>query len=445
MCDMFVVMPESSDNRKLWFAKNSDRSPNEPNLIINQPAEEHNIAIHPNVDLTYISIPQAMSTNALLMVKPSWTWGCEMGINEHGLLIGNEAVFTKGKYAEKGLIGMDLCRLVLERCTTAFEAMQMIGSLLETYGQGGNCGFDSDFFYDNSFLVADCAEAYVVETADRLWIAKKVEGVYAISNMLTIEGEWDYCCDALKNAPKKLNFSKKYSDSVRTSFGGGSLRRYSIYQVLLNARDGEPQKNAISFLAGNAFMKRGVASGIDYSTCKAALRTHLPNGGYTESPCMHYGGIIGSHTTGSLIACPEDERIGITGGSTPCRAIYMPFSLKGDLPFGNDPVEAERYWLKRELIQRNLLSGRIDSSEYQRDASEVEKQLESIARSSNLQNATKINHDIYERENSFVSRYLEQCSRNPEDLSPRKGSIGYKKRWNNKNRILLDRMKELGL
>ncbi len=52
-------------------------------------------------------------TYATILSKPAWIWGCEMGANEHGVSIGNEAIYTKdmgpGDLDEK-LIGMDLVR-----------------------------------------------------------------------------------------------------------------------------------------------------------------------------------------------------------------------------------------------------------------------------------------------------------------------------------------------
>jgi secernin len=45
---------------------------------------------------------------------------------------------------------MDLLRLGLERAKTALGALKVIISLLETHGQGGNCGLASQFYYNNA-------------------------------------------------------------------------------------------------------------------------------------------------------------------------------------------------------------------------------------------------------------------------------------------------------
>lgn len=445
MCDTCVVLPSASLNRKVWFAKNSDRHPNEPNIIIVKPEIINDLTKLKNLDLTYISIPQVEKTNSFIMVKPIWTWGCEMGVNSFNVCIGNEAVFTKGAYPKSGIIGMDICRLVLERCSSALEGALLIGSLIEEYEQGGNCGFGENFYYDNSFLIADSSEAYVVETAGKEWVAKRCESVHAISNYLSINGEWDFSCKSLEGQNGKLNFSKKHTETIRTRFGGGNLRRYSMYTTLLNARDGKAKPTMYSIIFGKNYESREKAEGIKYETFREALRFHLEHGGYTESPCMHYGGMYGSHTTGSLIACPEIDFISLIGGSTPCRSIYMPYFLGGKLPFGEDEDEAERYWLKRELIKRNLLASIIDEQKYINDILEIEGEFDKISEIVVDSEKDSFNKHIFETENEFVEKYYKICSRELKKLTPRRGSILYKRRWNKVNEALLERINEVGL
>jgi secernin len=144
------------------------------------------------VQCTYLQIPQARQTFAVILSKPRWMWGAEMGANEHGVVIGNEAVWTTEPYAQTGLLGMDLVRLGLERGATAREALQVIVALMEEYGQGGNCAEHFAFNYHNSFLIADQEEAWVLETAGHYWVAEKItHGTRSISNSLSIHGKGD--------------------------------------------------------------------------------------------------------------------------------------------------------------------------------------------------------------------------------------------------------------
>jgi len=136
MCDTIVATSEATSDGVVLFAKNSDREPNEAHHVISVPARDHSPDSH--VSCTYIDIPQVKHTNALLLAKPFWIWGAEMGANEHGVTIGNEAVFTKEPYEKgKSLTGMDLLRLALERAPTASDALHVITGLMAKYSHRG--------------------------------------------------------------------------------------------------------------------------------------------------------------------------------------------------------------------------------------------------------------------------------------------------------------------
>src|SRR5262249_52735948 len=121
MCDSFVVLPPRTAGGAMLFAKNSDRERNEAQAL-----ELHAAATHAPGDLkcTYITIPQAARTNAVILSRPCWMWGAEMGANEHGVVIGNEAMHSEtGPPEGDALTGMDLLRLALERAETAKAAV----------------------------------------------------------------------------------------------------------------------------------------------------------------------------------------------------------------------------------------------------------------------------------------------------------------------------------
>jgi len=171
-CDTFVSIPTVGT---CIFGKVSDRPANEPQNLIFVPRARHQQ--HETVKCTYISIPQVPITNSVILSQPFWMWGAEIGVNEHNVAIGNEAVFTKltnDRGDAPGLIGMDLLRLGLERGNTARQSLDIICNLLEQYGQNGNCKYDAKFEYDNSFIICDKDEAFVLETADKLWAVERV-------------------------------------------------------------------------------------------------------------------------------------------------------------------------------------------------------------------------------------------------------------------------------
>ena len=159
MCDTMVTLADDG----VLFAKNSDRDANEAQVLRWYPAGQHSPGT--SVACTWSEVPQVERTHAVLLSQPWWMWGAEMGANDQGVVIGNEAVFTRAVGDRSGtLLGMDLLRLALERAGTAEAAVQVLVELLEAHGQGGQASHEHPRFrYDNSFLVADPTAAPVDE------------------------------------------------------------------------------------------------------------------------------------------------------------------------------------------------------------------------------------------------------------------------------------------
>ena len=319
MCDTLIAMPGATSGKETMLGKNSDRSPNEAQNVTFAPARDYSRKA--TVKCAYIEIPQVPHTNAVLLSRPFWMFGAEMGVNEHSVAIGNEAVFTKEKYDKIGLTGMDILRLALERTSTASEALELIIDLIEKYGQGGNCGYQENQYYHNSYIIADAAEAFVLETAGKKWVAKYVKKVASISNCLTIENDFDFNSPGLK---KGVNFKKDFSDTIYTHFARGNERRKCSYD-LLSAKNGK-----IKSLDMMNFLR-------DHNSAGPFIPGEKP----MEGLCFHAGGLISAQTTGSMVAVLKKKRqplVYFTGTSAPCLGIFKPHTL---LP-GQEKFESNR-------------------------------------------------------------------------------------------------------
>ncbi|KAL7637703.1 UNVERIFIED_CONTAM: hypothetical protein RMT77_011312 [Armadillidium vulgare] len=244
-CDTFVVLGDLTKDGHVIFGKNSDRPNGEVQEVIYESAKDFSSGS--KLQCTYIEIDQVEHTYAVILSKPSWMWGAEMGANEHGVAIGNEAIWTKVDVNdEEKLLGMDLVRLGLERGKTASDALDIITGLLEAHGQGGPCS-DSDpgFSYHNSFLIVDSSEAWVLETAGSLWAAEKITaGFRNISNCLSIGKKIDKMSDNIQYKAVELGYWDKEGDfDFKKAFGRGSedCSRYDAGKKLLEdlTKDGD--------------------------------------------------------------------------------------------------------------------------------------------------------------------------------------------------------------
>jgi len=185
MCDCLVALAPATADGVTLFAKNSDRPPSERQRLVWLPPR---LDVGP-LRVTHIEVAASqVETLGAFVSKPDWMWGAEHGVNEAGVAIGNEAIYTTldPRRFPPALIGMDLVRLGLERAASSREAVAVMTDLLERYGQGGSCHEAADRPSWSSFLVADPTDAWVLETSGREWAAQQVAEVRAISNRTTI-------------------------------------------------------------------------------------------------------------------------------------------------------------------------------------------------------------------------------------------------------------------
>lgn len=376
MCDTFVALGKATKDGSVIFGKNSDREPNEAHEVVVIPAADHEQGSQ--VQCTYISLPQVEHTHAVLLAKPFWIWGAEMGMNEHGVTIGNEAIFTKVPYdTEGGLIGMDFLRLGLERAKTAWEALYTITELLELYGQSGNCGFSHPFYYHNSFLIADTQDAWVLETAGKQWVAKKVTDFGSISNAATIGKEWDLSSDNLipyamdkgwcKNRAG-FDFSKVYSDFLYTTMSDARARQKCTVGLLKESRGRLTVHGAFEVLRSHGLNPSG-----DRRIDRAVTGANV---------CMHAGAgpVRGSQSTGSMVAhlTGELNTAWVTATSAPCTGIFKPVWIDTGHPL-EEPSPTGTFdprciWWRHEELHRAVLKdypNRIALFENDREALEA--------------------------------------------------------------------------
>ena len=346
MCDTIVV---AEPGRPVWLAKNSDREPDEAQSVEWHPARDH--PARSGVSCTHLRIPQVRRTHALVLCRPAWMWGAEMGINERGLAIANEAVFTREAVARIGLTGMDLVRLALERCDDADAGLELMIELLARHPQGGRMGhLDRRFRYHSAFVLADPHRVWLLETAGRYWAARRIEGRFTTSNLLTIGDDFDRIHpEAYTNARRRgwcrsahaFDFARSYGDRLYRAAAGGERRRVCSARGVtgLGAR-----------LSARDFAELLSDHGGGHP--RDGLRMQMTCAHASFWPTRRAG-----QTTGSMIASlSATPRVWCTGTSSPCLSVFKPVSLGHDTVGGHATEHpSDALWWRHEALHRLVL------------------------------------------------------------------------------------------
>jgi hypothetical protein len=226
-------------------------------------------------------------------------------------------------------------------------------SLLEEHGQGGVADQHANEPYFSSFLIADPRSAWVLETSGRTWVAAPVEGTRAISNRLTIRGEWTR---SSADVSVGADWDSWRSEEAPT---GHADRRLAASRACLA---GEPLTPA--GLAGH-LRDHGNgpwgAPGSDSSEVSPLPEKALPDGtGVTV--CMHIRRY--QNTTASMVTeLPADPDVPVracVAPGSPCASIYVPVFPPLAVPIAlGEPATWQRFAALRDRVERdaNALAG----------------------------------------------------------------------------------------
>uniref|UniRef100_A0A8D0BAA0 Secernin 1 n=1 Tax=Salvator merianae TaxID=96440 RepID=A0A8D0BAA0_SALMN len=395
----FVAFPPCTKDGLVVVGKNSARPRDEVQEIVYFAAATHDVGC--KTECTYISIDQVSKTNAVALSRPSWVWGAEMGANEHGVFITSGALSTKEPASEtEALLGMDLVRLGLERGSTAKEALDVIVSLLEEHGQGGNYYEDgsSCHAFQTAYLIVDRKEAWLLETIGKYWAAEKItEGMKCICNQLSLTTKIDAEHPELRSfaesqgwwtANTEFNFSQVFSQAehhsdccpVRESLGkqDGNITVQTMIDILRD-KDNGICVDSESFLT------------------TASMVSVLPQN--LSSPCIHF----------------------FTGTPDPSRSVFKPFIFVDDVKlvpkvqspsFGNDdPVKKiprfqEKPDRRHDLYKAHEWAGSVTEDDQEKSQNlrrtmlDLERQgleaMESIITSSEIFNPSEVEDLFYD-------------------------------------------------
>ena len=346
MCDTLCA----PGPRGMVFGKNSDRPPGE--IQIAWPFGRRASA-GCTLRTQYLSIGDT-GAHATFLSCPTWLWGAEHGVNEHGVAIGNERVSTThdAASAKPALIGMDLVRLGLERARSAPEAVDVMTGLIEAYGQGGIADAANQEAYDSSFLISDPSHVFVLETAGADYAVAPFPAGVAISNRISLGTRWTRASAGVAPGDDFDRFRDHGDDTAQADVRLAASRRF-----LASAPPGGLTP------AATAAHLRDHGTG-PWGAPGREGPVHLPPDRVGAdlrgvSICMHVRGR--STTAASMIAELPDAiadgaplRVYVAPGS-PCAGIYVPAfprTVAGPPPFVPLELSGEELWHAADALRR---------------------------------------------------------------------------------------------
>jgi secernin len=279
-----------------------------------------------------VALPQVRRTWTVLAGRCPADWGYQHGLNEHGVAIGLTAIRTRLQGGPPALTGADLVRLGLERAASARQAVDVLTDLARRHGQAGTSGLDP------AFLIGDGREAFVVEMSGPHWAVQAVNEVRAVSDVCQLRQDWDHLSPGLADLAisrgwwpangSKLDFAGAVSPEGGDN--AAALRRWGRATLLLEQHNGQIDLPALRRVLSDHFdgLTGGAGPGMEGTTGSRTFD-------HSSTLCQHGTAPTAPRTSASLIAqMGRSTALPIAWYSfgPPCRSIYFPLLLAGELP-----------------------------------------------------------------------------------------------------------------
>lgn len=291
---------------------------------------------------------------------PTSTW-LLCGMNEYGVSIGANGVTSKEPTnKKKGLSFFEVIKLVMERAKNAWETVNLIGRLVEEYGQTG-------MGTNNTYCVGGSKACWIVEVAARNWIAKRCpdSDIIVYANQYLIETEWDLASTDLINYAKRqgwynpasseaFNFRRCYGDNLDTPY---SVLREQRLKSLLTDKIGHITVQDIMKVTRDHYegTEHSAYTTIDKSTSREPY-PYPPH----KSP---YRTVCVPRTQASMVCTARSEipreisNLMWLCMSSPCVSVYVPVyagSSKApkEYTLGEGKYDSASAWWAFDMLQR---------------------------------------------------------------------------------------------
>jgi hypothetical protein len=327
---MMAALPRATRDGGTLFGHNCNRPGSEELALLR--VTGRSFAPGEKVQTGAIVLSQARRTWTVLAGRCPGQWGYVHGLNEHGVSIGLTTIRTRRRDTAAALTGSDLVRLGLERAASARQAVDVMTDLASRHGQGSSAAE-----VDPAFLIADGREAFVVEMFGSHWALQHVGEVRAVSDVCHLRQDWDQLSHGLADLAiargwwpadgSKLDFAAAVAHSDSEDIA--PMRRWVRATLLLERDNGQIDLNLLRRVLGDHF-----EDGDDEGD---------PAG--RETLCRHAATPSETRTAASLItqAGPDDALpIAWYSFGPPCRNVYFPLFLMGELPIELQAAASER-------------------------------------------------------------------------------------------------------